>query len=99
MNQTIIQAIQNKQVLEIRYHGFTRTVQPHAYGRSKKGQYILRCYQIAGGSVSGKPVDWKLLLQDEMISIATTGACFSGPQPGYKSTDPAIPDIVAQLWL
>lgn len=97
MNQTIIQAIQNKQILEIRYHGFTRTVEPHAYGLSRKGREVLRCYQISGGSVSGLRVDWKLLALDEMRSIATTGHVFSTPRLGYKRNDIDMLRIYAQL--
>jgi len=99
VNQTIIQAIREKRVLEIGYHGFMRIIEPHAYGRNKRGEFILRCYQIGGGSVSGSPVDWKLLLQGEMRSITMTPAGFAGPRPGYKLIDPAIPRIVAQLSL
>jgi hypothetical protein len=99
LNQTIIQAIREKRLLEIRYHNFFRLVEPHCYGRNKKGDYILRCYQIAGGSVSGSPSDWKLLLQDEMKSITMTGNGFSGPRPSYKYKDPAMQSIVAQLLL
>lgn len=97
MNQTIIQAIRNKKLLEIRYHDFFRIVEPHCYGQNKKGEFTLRCYQVSGGSASGSPADWKLLLQDEMKSIAMTGADFYGPRQGYKLLDPAIPSIVAQL--
>jgi hypothetical protein len=97
MNQTIIQAIQNKQILELRYHGYSRTVEPHTYGVNHKGHAVLRCYQIAGGSASGSPVDWKLLLLDEIRAIATTGRVFAGARLGYKRGDSAMMRIFAQL--
>jgi len=45
MNPAITQAIKEKKILELRYHGYARTVEPHAYGRDKGGDEILRCYQ------------------------------------------------------
>ena len=48
MNLTITQAIKEKKNLELRYHGYARRVEPHAYGRNKEGDEILRCYQTAG---------------------------------------------------
>lgn len=97
MNHMIVNAIRNKQVLQISYHGFTRTVEPHAYGVSRKNNEVLRCYQTAGGSVSGSPSPWKLLRLDEMRSIATTGGVFRGPRLGYKRDDEDMPQIFAQL--
>lgn len=97
MNKIIIQAIREKQVLQIGYHGYWRIVEPHTYGTNKDGQHILRCYQVGGGSVSGSPVAWKLLFLDEMKSITTTGNCFANPRHGYKYIDPAIPHIFARL--
>lgn len=52
MNQIVIQAIKERHILEFRYHGWSRMVEPHAYGRDKSGDEVLRCYQVAGGSVS-----------------------------------------------
>lgn len=97
MNQIIAAAVRNKQILTISYHGFTRTVEPHAYGINHKGNEALRRYQIAGGSVSGSPSSWKLLLLDEMRSITTTGSVFQGPRRDYKRDDKDMQHIFAQL--
>jgi hypothetical protein len=97
MNQVIASAIKNRQILAISYHGFTRTVEPHTYGINHKGNEVLRCYQIAGGSVSGSPSPWKLLRLDEMRSIATTGNVFQGPRRDYKRDDKDMQRIFAQL--
>jgi hypothetical protein len=56
MNSTIIESINQKQCLELRYHGYSRAVEPYAYGRDKEGDEILRCFQTAGGSISGERV-------------------------------------------
>jgi hypothetical protein len=49
MNDTIITAIKNQEVLSLTYDGIPREVEPHAYGLSKKGTELLLCYQISGG--------------------------------------------------
>lgn len=97
MREMIMQAIREKRVLDVRYHDYFRTIEPHAFGQNRKGRYILRCYQTAGGSVSGSPADWKLLLLDEVRSIAMNGAFFPGPRFGYKRGDQAIERIFAEL--
>ena len=92
-----MQAIGEKRVMQVHYHDFARIIEPHAFGLNKKDRYILRCYQTAGGSVSGSPADWKLLLLDEVKSIAVTETFFPGPRPGYRRGDSAIARIVAEL--
>ena len=72
MNATITQAITEKSVLELRYHGYSRIVEPHAYGRDKDGEEILRCYQTSGGSESGEKAGWKLLKVREVFSLHLT---------------------------
>jgi hypothetical protein len=97
MNTTIIQAIQQKQILELRYHGYSRLVEPHAYGIDKHGKEKLRCYQIAGGSVSNDPVDWKLLNVADAHSVHLTGRQFSSARHDYKRGDKAMQRIYAEL--
>lgn len=97
MHQTLILAIRGKQVLELRYNGYSRLIEPHAYGADKNGVDKLRCYQVGGGSASGDPVDWKMLKVAEIGSIHLTGRHFSIARSGYKSNDPAIARIYAQL--
>ena len=96
-HQQLIEAIANKRVLELRYDGYHRIVEPHTYGVSDQGHYLLRCYQTAGGSHSGKPVDWKLLRTDEISSLHETGALFPAARHGYKRNDPAMQRIYAQI--
>lgn len=97
MNQTIADAIRMKLILELRYHGYSRLVEPHAYGIDKNGVEKLRCYQTAGGSKSGDPVDWKMLTVREIFAINVTKDAFHRPRPGYRSDDPMIARIYAQL--
>lgn len=96
MNSTVIQAIRDRKVLELRYHGYSRIVEPHAYGRDKDGDEILRCYQTSGGSESGERIGWKLLKVREVFSLHLTKDIFS-IRPEYKRNDKAMGYIFEQL--
>ena len=96
MNAILSQAIQQTKVLELRYHGYSRIVEPHAYGRDKDGDEILRCYQTSGGSESGESVGWKLLKVREAFSFHLTDTSFSD-RPEYKRNDKAMNHVFAQL--
>lgn len=93
---TLISAIERRQTVQLRYHGFVRTVEPHVYGVDRQGHALLRCYQVAGGSVSGR-LGWKLLRTDEVRSIRVTWSTMEGPRPGYQRDDPIIDTIFAQV--
>jgi hypothetical protein len=41
MNATIADAIRTKKVLSLTYDGIARVVEPHAYGKPKKGVNVL----------------------------------------------------------
>jgi hypothetical protein len=96
MNQIISEAIQKKTILELRYHGFSRIVEPHTYDRDKSGDEILRCYQVSGGSESGERSGWKLLKVGEVYSLHITPGCFL-PRPGYRRNDKAMEYVFCQL--
>ncbi len=96
MNDIIVQAIQEQRELELRYSGFSRTVEPHAYGRDKHGEEILRCYQVSGGSVSGEKVGWKILKVHEVFSLNLLKEKFDA-RTGYKRGDKAMEYMFAQL--
>lgn len=96
MNLTITQAIREQKILELRYHGYARTVEPHAYGRDKGGNEILRCYQTSGGSESGEREGWKLLKVLEVISLHLINGEFSIRRE-YKRNDKAMTHIFEQL--
>ena len=96
MNSSVMQAIQQRKVLELRYHGFSRIVEPHAYGRDKDGDEILRCYQTSGGSESSERAGWKLLKVREVFSLHLTNNTFAA-RPEYKRNDKAMSYVFEQL--
>lgn len=96
MKQYISQAISNMKIIELRYHGYSRIVEPHAYGTDKDRDEIIRCFQTSGGSESGERSGWKLLKVSEIFSLHMTGHTFTS-RPGYRRNDKAMTTIFSQL--
>ncbi len=97
MRAIISQAIAEMRLLSFTYDGYPRVVEPHAYGTSLAGNDVLRCYQIKGGSESGKPVDWKLMTTKDIIGLTTLDESFFGPRPGYRRGDKGMTRIYCEL--
>ena len=97
MNNSFVNAIRERRVLALQYDGFSRTIEPHAYGESKDGNQLLRAYQTSGGSESGEYKGWKLFDLSKAYSITATQQTFSSARPGYARGDKAMATIYAQL--
>ncbi|GAA4321906.1 hypothetical protein GCM10023144_01470 [Pigmentiphaga soli] len=96
-HEQLLRAIRDRLVLDVRYDGYVRRIEPHAYGQSTAGEPILRCWQVSGGSAHGQPTGWKLMQRQGIQLSHETGSTFPGPRPGYKRRDPAMQQIYAQL--
>jgi hypothetical protein len=96
MNSAIAQAIEQHRIVDLRYHGYSRSVEPHAYGRDKKGDEVLRCFQVSGGSDSGERSGWKLLKVGEAFTVELTNEKFT-PRAEYKRNDKAMEFFFCQL--
>ena len=81
-NSVIKDAVTNKHTCDLRYlddeklptGGQVRTIQPVAYGYSKKGNPVIRAYQTSGPSLKvnekGIPLpDWRLFRVDRIKSM------------------------------
>lgn len=93
----LAEAISKRHMIELRYDGFTRLVEPHAYGIDSSGSEKLRCWQISGGSTSGERQGWKLLNVSDMHATTLSEAKFASARAGYKRGDSAMRHIYAQL--
>lgn len=97
MNQTIINAINNMEVLSFTYKGNSRVVEPHAYGMGSDGDDLLRAYQVGGYSSSGRLPKWRLFEVNEIDNLSPTGEKFNGARPNYHRNDQVMDRIYAQL--
>ncbi len=96
MNPTICQAVEEKRVLELRYHGYSRIVEPHIYGEDKNGDEVVRCYQLAGGSDSGERAGWKLLKIKDAVLVHLAETRFL-PRPEYQPDDKVVRQVFSRL--
>ena len=90
MISQIVNAIQNKQLIQINYFPGERVVEPHAIGRSKDGNILFRAYQRSGASASGEHAYWKLFRIDRAGHIHEMSEQFAGPRPQYNPNDSAM---------
>lgn len=90
------QALRERKCLELRYEGWSRTVEVHAVGYTKENNAIMRVWQAHGGSNSGAK-GWKLLRLDEVLTAHICPEHSNAPRQGYKRGDRAMSRIVCQL--
>jgi hypothetical protein len=93
----IIEAIRSRRLLEFRYDGGKRVVEPHTFGIDKYNREMLCGYQTGGASKSAKPVGWKFFLVAKLSGLRATDEHFATPRPEYQHNDGAFLKIVAQL--
>ena len=97
MNQSICNAIRNRNILSFTYRNRHRVVLPHAHGVSEKGNDVLRGYQTAGTSGSGKIPGWRLFVVSEITALNVTQEHFLGTSPKYRRGDRDMTTIYCEL--
>jgi hypothetical protein len=96
MNSVLCDAIRDRRIVELRYHGYSRVVEPYTHGRGADGDGLLRCYQLRGGSASGERSGWKLLKLAEVFALEPSDEHFA-VRPDYRRGDSAMAFIHCQL--
>ena len=96
MRETIIESIENMQLIEFYYEGGRRIVEPHCYGQTAKGNDVIRAYQVDGYSSSGK-IGWKLFDISKASSLTLLNEKFDSLRSGYRRGDTAMSVIYSQL--
>lgn len=95
MNNDVINAIRNQQVIEFDYDGEFRVVEPHCYGLTLKGNEGLRAYQIDGYSSSGS-MGWKMYDLSKADNIQVSDDTFE-VRSDYKQGDKGMSQIFSQI--
>ncbi|WP_136420234.1 MULTISPECIES: hypothetical protein [Oxalobacteraceae] len=96
MNPAICLAVREKRVLELRYHGYSRIVEPHIYGEDRHGDEVVRCFQIAGGSESGERAGWKLLKIKDALVVLVAETRFE-PRAEFQREDKVVRKLFCEV--
>jgi hypothetical protein len=95
MLNTIIGAIQQKELITFTYDGHSREVEPHAVGVSTSGYKVLRCFQVKGHLLHDH--SWVLVPLSKIADLSKTEHYFSSKRTGYKNGDKGMTTIYAQV--
>jgi predicted DNA-binding transcriptional regulator YafY len=93
--ESIIDSIRKKNRVVIYYDGDEpggrglREIEPVCFGFSKKGNAVLRAWDLEGAShrsfLGSKPLpSWRLFRVDKILSLNPTGESFDSPRPNYN---------------
>jgi predicted DNA-binding transcriptional regulator YafY len=89
MSETLLrEAIRDRRVVEFRYHGEYRVVEPYRLGLDG-GRLRLMGWQSRKG--------WRSFHTDEMEELELTDRSFLQPREGYTRGDSAMDHILAEV--
>ena len=93
----LVSAIRAQRLVSFTYGGYPRTVEPHAYGVATTGDVVLHGFQIAGGSVSGKPPGWRTFNTAEIRDLAVSETTFAHVRADYSAERPKLDPLWAEV--
>ena len=79
----LMRALKEKRVATFTYHGYSRTVEVHALGKSTDGKAALLAWQTSGGSQTEPPPGWRTFLVAEITGLELAETTFSKARPDY----------------
>jgi len=89
-------ALREHRVLEFKYHGHERRVEPHALGRVTDDRLALLAWQAAGSSRSAPPPGWRTFVVAEIEGLRVAPEKFS-PRPDYRPEKTQLKEILAEV--
>ena len=93
----ICEAIRKRLLLEFRYGGLPRVVEPYAHGISPRGTEVLRAVQVGGSSNSGGFGYGKLWALEEITALRITAETFPADDPNYNPEDSGMTSIHCRI--
>jgi hypothetical protein len=93
----ICEAIRKRALLEFKYHGRHRVVQPYCHGVSTRDVEMLRAIQVRGSSSSNGFGFGKLWIVADMADLCLLGETFTPGDPHYNPNDTAMKRIHCRI--
>ena len=84
---TLCEAIATRRLVEFRYDGMTRVVEPYTVGVLSTGNTALSAWHVRGFSESRHVPKWRLFTLENMGSVTILEEVFVGPHSGYNPRD------------
>jgi predicted DNA-binding transcriptional regulator YafY len=94
--ELIRQALAEKRMIQFRYHGYARKVEPHAFGRVTEDRRALLGWQVSGGSRSEPPPGWRTFLLTEITALKLLRQTFA-PRADYHPESSRLKSIEAEV--
>jgi len=94
--QIVRQALAERRVVQFKYHGYSRRVEPHALGRITEGRLALLGWQVSGASASEPPPGWRTFLLAEIEELKLSRTTFT-PRPDYRPETTKLKPIEAEV--
>lgn len=82
----IREAIATKKLVEFRYHGHRRVVEPHLLGTHEDVKQLLG-FQVGGSSKSGGLPEWRRFDVEEITGFTVLSDRFEGPRERNRFRD------------
>ncbi len=92
----LCRAITDKYLVQFKYDGRSRIVEPFCCGIGNAENYVLRGFQIRGSDKT-KPLCWRLYELAEMSQLSITQHNFNGKWEEYNSQDSAMIEIFCRI--
>jgi hypothetical protein len=92
----LCRAIAGKHLVQFKYDGRSRIVEPFSCGISSAGSYLLRGFQIRGSDKT-KPLCWRLYELAGMSQLSVTQHVFKGKREDYNPEDPLMTEILCRI--
>jgi hypothetical protein len=93
----ICEAIRKRLLLEFRYRGLPRVVEPYCHGISTRGVEVLRAIQVGGSSNSGGFGFGKLWTVTEISALRVINEPFTADDPHYNPDDSGMTSIHCRI--
>ena len=97
MNKDICSAIKTKRIITFYYDGGLRRIEPYCHGVTKKGNEVLRAFQISGYSRSGSPIGWKLFSVSKISNLKILDETFHSIRRDYNPNDSVMSRIFCRV--
>ncbi|HYN82969.1 MAG TPA: hypothetical protein VES88_15900 [Gemmatimonadaceae bacterium] len=103
MDLRICHAIAQRRLIEFRYNGVLRQVEPHLYGRTSKSGDVISGWLVDGGNVDGGNADagyrsrWRTFVLDDLSDLKILGEHFAAPRDGFNPADPRFAMVYCRV--